>query len=387
MDIGLYIHVPFCATKCGYCDFYSTVPRPGAFGPLVDALLSELRDGLGSLDARVETIFAGGGTPTLLPLPELKRLFEELGKIARDHRVMEFTVEANPASLTDAKARILRDCGVNRISMGAQSFHANELRALDRIHSPADIPVSAEIVRRTGFPHFNLDLIFGIPGQSRASWLESIRRAIELGPDHLACYGLTYEPDTPLRSKLDVGLIQPADEESEADLYLVTMDQLAAAGFEQYEISNYARPGARCRHNVRYWLNLPGLGVGPSAASYIAGRRWRNAPDTAEYVRRIRSGLSPRIDEEELSPLARAGETAMLMLRLVQGIDCRFFADVTGFDAYVLFADPICRYSAEGLLAVSENYIRLTRRGRLLGDTIIADFLRPDACPGAARTQ
>jgi oxygen-independent coproporphyrinogen III oxidase len=376
-EVGLYIHVPFCATKCGYCDFYSHVPGKGAFGPLVDALLAELRAEVLQRDVRVVTIFIGGGTPTLLPVGELGRLMSALSAIAQRDRPIEFTVEANPASLTDAKAAVLREAGVGRVSMGAQSFHANELRALDRIHQPHDIPPSAEIIRRTGFEHFNLDLIFGIPGQTAESWRESIDRAIDLGPDHLACYGLTYESGTPLRQRLDAGLITPSPEESEAELYLATIDHLAGAGFEQYEISNYARPGARSEHNLRYWRNQPVIGLGPSAASYYDGRRARNVPDTAEYVRRIGGGECPAIDSERLDPLARAGETAMLRLRLREGIDRAEFAAQTGFEPGQLFADVIVPYAAAGLLEADAHRITLTRNGLLLADTIIADFLNP----------
>lgn len=377
MDIGLYVHVPFCATKCGYCDFYSHVPEKGAFAPLVDALLADLDRQLARQTFRVETIFVGGGTPTLLPPAELRRLFVRLGEIARRDHPVEFTVEANPASLTDAKAAVLREQGVNRVSMGAQSFHAHELRTLDRIHSPADIAPSAAIIHRAGFPHFNLDLIFGIPGQTRASWAESIRRAIDLGPDHLACYGLTYEPDTPLRERLDRGTLEPAEEDLEASMYLAAIDALAASGFGQYEISNFARPGAESRHNIRYWRNLPHVGVGPSAAGYIDGRRWKNVADTAQYVARIRAGQETAAETEQLLALDRAGETAMLALRMVEGIDIAAFRAATGFDPLRLFAEPIQRYADRGLLTAGPDRVALTRQGRLVADAMIADFLSP----------
>lgn len=378
VDIGLYVHVPFCATKCGYCDFYSHVPAPGAFRSLVDALLAELDETVVRRpELRVETIFIGGGTPTLLPASELERLFAVLGSIAHRDRPVEFTVEANPASLNDGKAAILRAHGVKRISMGAQSFHPQELRALDRIHSPSDIAPSVAVIRRAGFEHLNLDLIFGIPGQTQASWAESLRRAVDLEPDHLACYGLTYEPETPLREMLEIGLVQPVEESIEASLYSFMIDYLDEQGFRQYEISNFARPGAESRHNVRYWLNLPYVGIGPSAASYMGGRRWRNVPDTAEYVRRVGAGLERAIDLEELSPLERAGETAMLQLRLVAGINRASFRAATGFDPGELFADTIARHAGDGFLTVDDRRIALTRKGRLVADTVVADFLSP----------
>lgn len=349
---------------------------------MVDALLKELDAGLGAADLRVETIFVGGGTPTLLPEAELERLFSRLGQVARRHRPVEFTVEANPATLTEKKAAILRQAGVDRISMGAQSFHPEELRTLERIHTPDDIPPSAAMVHRAGFEHFNLDLIFGIPGQTEATWRESLQRAVDLGPDHIACYGLTYEPGTPLRERLDRGLVRPVDDGLEARLYEQAADFLESRGFRQYEISNYARPGAACRHNLRYWLNLPYLGVGPSAASYLGGRRYKNVPDTAEYVRRMGLGLAVACETEELSPLERAGETAMLQLRLVQGIRRADFRRATGFDPGELYSEVIKRHVQQNLLIADEEHVALSRTGRLVADTVIADFLAREPLGG-----
>ena len=377
MDVGLYVHVPFCTTKCGYCDFYSKVPAAGETAPLVDALLRELETALTPDHARVATLFVGGGTPTVLPDGQFHRLFDRLRVEAARRPSIEFSVEANPGSLTDVNADILRAAGVNRISIGAQSFHRRELRVLDRIHEPADVPLAAEIVRRAGFEHFNLDLIFGVPGQTPASWTDSLRRAVALGPDHLACYGLTYEPGTPLRERQVAGRVEPMDTDLEADLYEITLDVLAGAGFEPYEISNFARPGGRSAHNLRYWRNEPTIGVGPSAASYLAGRRWRNVPDTQAYVRGVLAGQDVTCDHETLDPDARAGETVMLGLRLTEGISRRRFRAATGFELDARFGPLIVRHVAAGLLTADRDRIALTHRGRLLADTILADFLTP----------
>ncbi len=379
MTAGLYVHVPFCPRKCGYCDFYSLVPDGSMMEPLVDALLAELSTAVDGPSIRIETIFAGGGTPTFLPRRGLERLMRALGAIAARDQVREFTVEANPGSLDEDRAAILRDHGVNRVSLGAQSFDERELHWLDRIHRPDQIAACAEVVRRRGFEHFNLDLMFGMPGQTAASWHRSLDRAIELGPDHLACYGLTYESGTPLHGRLERGEVTPAAEEVEARLYEEGIAHLAEAGFEQYEISNYARPGARCLHNLRYWHNRPSVGVGPSAAGYLNGRRWRNVPDLAEYMRRVRAGLSPVVETETLGERARAGETAMLALRLVEGIDRGRFRETTGFDPHELFGEVIEGYVSAGLLAADSERIALTDRGRLVADRIMADFLIPEA--------
>jgi len=371
------VHVPFCPSKCGYCDFYSIAASESDFEPFVDAVRTELASRLRARPFRIETIFVGGGTPTCLPTALLDKLFQALGEAARTHGVTEFSVETNPGSLDDEKADLLRAHGVNRISMGAQSFHEDELAVLGRRHRPKDISASAARVHRAGFAHFNLDLIFGIPGQSPARWRESLRRAIALRPDHLSCYGLTYEPGTPLHARRAQGRVRPLSERQEARLYTTAVEVLAEAGFEQYEISNFARPGGRCRHNLRYWHNQPTLGVGPAAASYIDGRRWRNIPDVAAYVSRTRRGQSTEVDVERLSPLQRAGETAMLMLRTVEGIDTGRYQLMTGFDAHDLFADAIRFHTRAGLLTAAPERIALTPAGRLVADTVLADFVSP----------
>jgi oxygen-independent coproporphyrinogen-3 oxidase len=293
------------------------------------------------------------------------------------HRPVEFSVEVNLASLDETKARILRDSGVGRISMGVQSFHDDELKVLDRIHRAADIAPSVEIVRQAGFSHLNLDLIFGIPGQTPASWSESLRGAVSLGVDHLSCYGLTYEPGTPLHACRQAGEIEAVSEEAERDMILHAIDYLSGEGIEQYEISNFARPNARCEHNLRYWRNEPVLGVGPSAASYVEGIRWRNVPDTAQYTSCIREGQSTVVGEERLSPLERAGETAMLSLRTKAGIECRYFEEATSFDPWEIFGEVVARHVDAGLMEADCERIALTREGMLVADSVLSDFLSP----------
>jgi len=324
---------------------------------------------------RVVSIFVGGGTPTALAESELERLAAALGRIATRDDVCEFTVEANPASLDGAKADVLRAAGVSRISLGAQSFHAGELETLGRIHGPNDIARTVELIRRAGFRRLNLDLIFGIPGQTPASWSESLRRAIDLGPDHLACYALTYEPGTSLHERLVAGLIRPCDEATAPAMYEHAMDVLSAAAHDHYEISNFARPGGRCLHNLGYWTGEPYLGVGPASAAYLDGVRTRNVEDVEEYAERIRAGRSPVVDREELTGAAKAGELAMLRLRLIEGIDLADFRRRTGFDARRLFRQAIEVHEAAGRLAVTDTHVRLTRAGVMVADSVIGDFL------------
>lgn len=372
---SLYVHVPFCATVCGYCDFYSEVLDGRRVATLVDALLAELNQTRRERPLAFETIFVGGGTPTVLPGPELTRLLRACADLSRRGAAGEFTVEANPATVTPAVARACAAAGVNRVSLGAQSFHPAELQVLDRRHRPEQVAQTVAVCRAHGLHRHNLDLIFGIPGQTLDSWRASLQAAVALEPEHLSCYGLTYEPGTPLYERWRAGLVERVDPDVEADMYEAAIDTLDAAGYQQYEISNFARPGAECRHNLTYWRNESYLGIGPSAAGYLDGVRYKNVPDTAEYVRRVLAGRSPRGEEESLDADKRAGETAMLALRLVAGLDRRRFVERFGRDPVDFFADAIARHAAAGLLEVTATAIRLTRAGRLVADSVIADFL------------
>lgn len=370
----LYVHVPQCAARCGYCDFYSEVFDPRLARPLVDAVLRELARWAAARAFRFDTIFVGGGTPTVLPPTELARLLAGLREHA-DSAALEYTVEANPATVTAETAAALTAAGVNRVSLGAQSFDAAELRVLERGHEPEHIGQTIAICRQAGVRHFNLDLIFGIPGQTLRSWQESLQAALTLDPVHLSCYGLTYEPGTRLWQQRAAGHITPVDPDVEADLYELAMEALPAAGLAQYEISNFARLGHECRHNLRYWHNEPYLGLGPSAVGFVDQVRYRNVADIAAYLEAVTNGRSPRATEERLPPQRRPHETAMLELRLVEGIDRARFARRYDVDPSELFSAAIRRHVSDGLLEVDDRGIRLTRGGRMLGDRVMADFL------------
>ncbi|MEP0845631.1 MAG: radical SAM family heme chaperone HemW [Phycisphaerae bacterium] len=372
---SIYAHVPFCHTVCGYCDFYSIVYDRDAVHPLVDALCAELRAYADRLDTCAETLFVGGGTPTTLPPGELGRLLAALHDLTEPAAELEFTVEANPATVSERTAEALRSNGVNRISLGAQSFDSSELRVLERIHRPEQVQQTVQIARRAGIAQVNLDLIFAVPGQSLESWLANLRRAVDLGPDHLSCYALTYEEGTPLFDQLRAGQVRRADEALEAEMYEATIDTLAAAGFSQYEISNFARPGCECRHNLTYWHNRPYLGVGPSASGFVDNVRYKNVPDAAQYAAVVRVGRSPRVFEERRSLDQQARETAMLELRLRSGLDRAAFRERYGRDALEFFREAVETHRADGLLEVDEGRIALTRAGLLVADTVIADFV------------
>jgi oxygen-independent coproporphyrinogen-3 oxidase len=342
----------------------------------VDALRTEI-DGR---DPRrpVESAFIGGGTPTVLPAETLDAVLRAVTN--RAGRPREFTVEANPSSVDELKLDLLRRHGVNRISFGAQSFQRAELAVLERLHDPRHIAESVAAARRAGFDNVNLDLIYAIPGQTMVSWRDSLRRALALDTPHLSCYALMYEPGTSLTRLRAGGRLTCCDESLEADMFEMTIDELTAAGFEHYEISNFARPGRRCAANVIYWENREYLGVGPSAVTYLDGCRRRNVPDVRRYVEGMESDPeSIAAERERLSPRRRAGETAIQMLRLIDGIDRRRFQTVTGFDAFRLFATAIDEFTQLGLLCADQDRLRLTRRGLLLANRVMEGFILDDS--------
>jgi oxygen-independent coproporphyrinogen-3 oxidase len=294
----------------------------------------------------------------------------------RDDDDWEWTVEANPGTLDAAKVSILADHGVNRVSLGAQSFHRPLLEVLERNHDPDDVPRALDLVRRR-IDEVSLDLIFGVPGQTLAQWQNDLQRAIALGVPHLSTYGLTYEKGTPLWKQRERGDIRPVDEETERAMYAHTMEALAEAGFEQYEISNFARPGHECRHNLVYWNNHAYFGFGLGAARYIKGRREVNTRDLIRYIELVLSDRPATQQSEVLEPEERARETAFLMIRKCAGIERASFFEQTGFVLDALLGEAIRRHVASGLLDDGGATARLTREGRFLADVVCADFLGP----------
>ena len=378
---GLYVHVPFCFHKCHYCDFYSiTRQEPERMERFVDRVLNEAEQWVAERpgqSVRPRTIFFGGGTPSLLPFGAMRRLLSGLRERFDLSVVEEWTVEINPATADENYCGMLRENGVDRLSFGAQSFSPAELKMLERHHDPVDVPRSVELARRAGFKRLNVDLIYAIPGQDLASWSQSLRQAIDLGTSHLSCYGLTYEPNTPMAVKKRLGVIRGVDESIELEMFHYTRECLADAGLPAYEISNYAAAGQECRHNLMYWTGGNYLGLGPSAASHIQGWRWKSRPHLGEWEQAVDAGLSAAGEVEQLSPVRRAGELAMLMLRLSRGLNFAEFSARTGFDAAQIFSDPIDRLSRLGLLRVDSRGVRLTASGFDVADAVSAEFLDP----------
>jgi oxygen-independent coproporphyrinogen-3 oxidase len=367
-----YIHVPFCVHRCGYCDFTLVAGRDD----LIDAYLEALAIELDRLERprEVDTLFFGGGTPTHLPASQLARLLALTRRWFPPAPGAEICVEANPAGLDDAKVAVLADAGVNRVSLGVQSFDTQMLELLERDHRGAD--VSAVIARlRPAIPNIGLDLIFGVPGQTVELWQQTLATALALEPTHVSTYGLTFEKGTAFQSRLDKGLLNKCDEELERTMYAVAMDELPRAGLEQYELSNFARPGFRCRHNEVYWAGRPFFGFGPGAARYAGGRRELNHRSVTTWINRVLAGHSPIADAEELSPEGRARELVMLNLRRCSGLSLAEFHEQTGFDFRELAGDTLPRHLRQGLLEEQDGHVRLTREGRFLADTVFSEYV------------
>ena len=368
-----YVHIPFCAHKCGYCDFASLAGSDHLADRYLDALGREMAF-LGE-PQEVDTIFIGGGTPTRLDARQLDRLLAMVRRWFPLTPGGEWTVEANPGTLDAAKADVLASGGVNRVSLGAQSFQPELLKALERNHSPEEVPRALGLVRPR-FPFWSFDLIFGVPGSTPGLWADDLETALKLGPSHLSCYGLVYEKGTALWKQERAGLVRPVDEEAERAMYEHTMDRLALEGLAMYEISNFARPGHESRHNLVYWSNDAYFGVGLGAARYVRGVRSSNTRDLMAYLRRIEEGVEATGPTEALEPEARARETAVLMLRrTIIGLDRGDFRRRTGFDFDALAGQALPKHLAGGLLEDDGRRVRLTREGLFLADTVLSDLL------------
>jgi oxygen-independent coproporphyrinogen-3 oxidase len=367
-----YIHVPFCAHRCGYCDFTLVAGKDHLVGDYLRALEIELV----SLETprTVETLYLGGGTPTHLDCRALERLLALVGRWFPLAAGYEFTIEANPSGFDRDKVALLARYGVNRVSLGAQSFDARVLEVLERDHRAAQIETAAALLVGK-IPNFSFDLIFGVPGQSLEAWRESLRRSTLLGPAHLSTYGLTFEKGTAFWSRKAKGKLRQVPDDLERAMYAAAMDDLAGAGFEQYELSNFARPGRRCRHNEIYWAGLPYYGFGPGAARYLRGRRETNHRSVTTWLARVLSGKSPVGDVDQLSPADRARETLVVGLRRAAGVRRDEFRDRTGFEFDEVAGAAIARHCASGLLERTEDGVRLTREGRFLADTVVVDCL------------
>lgn len=357
----LYAHIPFCPKVCPYCSFYKEASDRNRTRAFLEAMLLEAD--LRSDGFQPRTVFFGGGTPSALSTSQLEFLLAGLRERIDFSRVSEWTLEMNPATVSLEKARTLLALGVNRISMGVQSWDPTLLETLGRVHTADQARRSYEILREAGVPNVNLDLIFGIPGQTIDQWIASLEQTIALEPDHISAYCLTYEEDTEYFLRLGRGEYRP-DEELDARLFEITMDVLESAGYAQYEISNYAKPGRECLHNLAYWIGADYVGLGPSAFSTVGENRWKNVSDTSEYIRRLRAGEDAADFREVIPPVLRTSERLAFALRTSQGVE--------------LSAQWIGEFRSLAEAGYVENrggrWI-LTRSGKLVADAIAETFV------------
>jgi len=398
---SLYIHVPFCFHKCHYCDFYSIVDTRDRQQSFLSRLESELSAvAPWAAGQPLKTIFVGGGTPSLLRVDLWERLLSRLAELF-DLSVMnkppgtaqpgEFTVECNPETVTSELMSTMRAGGVNRVSVGAQSFNERHLKTLERWHNPENVGKALRLAREAGIARQSIDLIFGIPGQSLEDWQHDLDTALALGTEHVSCYNLTYEPQTAMTARLKRGEFTPADEDVEVEMFTATLATLRAAGIERYEVSNFAKLGAECRHNLAYWRQEQWLAVGPSASAHVGGHRWKNIPRLDDYLEFNDRGFSAMIDHEPPDAKRALAERIMTALRLREGLDeARLISDAAGINPRAALALQRARDQAQrdGHLLVTNvsNEVAddearpstrwsLTDAGFMLADGVAADLM------------
>ncbi|MSQ35649.1 MAG: radical SAM family heme chaperone HemW [Dehalococcoidia bacterium] len=392
--LALYLHIPFCTAKCGYCDFNSYAGLEHLVPDYTPALVQELELWAPAARVfRVDTVFFGGGTPSLSSLADLERI---AGAVRAHYTVApdaEWTLEANPTELTPEHLSGMRALGINRLSIGVQSLHDDELVLLERQHSADHALAVVEAARAAGFDNLNMDLIFGLIGQPLARWQQTLDRTLAFRPEHLSCYALTIEPGTALYYRVARGQLAEPDPDVVADQFEWTRDRLAAAGYRHYELSNWALPGRECRHNLVYWRADPYLGMGAGAHSFFAGRRFANVDAPTRYVEAVRASVAERAaNGHGTLQQIRGGETPsaatlrsdalILGLRLIEGVDAAAFAARFGCTLDDAYGPAIARHLRTGLIERTADRLRLTTRGQFLANEVFVDLL-PDEEPSA----
>lgn len=381
---GLYIHIPFCERKCIYCDFYS-VEQISSIDAFLDALSAEFALVAPHVKGdNYSTVYFGGGTPSLLTPSQLEKIFIALSESFSIHPDSEITLEANPGTVTIEKLQGYKALGVNRISFGIQSFHEDELRFLSRIHTVDQAVESVRRARGAGFENISIDLMMSLPGQTVQKLEYSLQRAVELEPEHISAYSLTIEEPTPLYRMVKAGEVTPVQPDRDADLYEFSMEFLQKHGFEHYEVSNYAKPGLRSRHNSNYWKHKPYSGFGPSAHSFRDNRRWRNIADVNLYCDRLFKGETVVSEEEGLTTEQLLEEAIFLGLRS-DGVNLRYLKEHYGFRVTEPVRNLLNEWVDDGLAVTNGASLRLTSRGYLQCDELCARLLSITTGSGAEK--
>lgn len=391
MPAGVYIHIPFCRSRCSYCDFATGMFESGLAGRYVQAVTKEFsRWSAIANPESVDTIYFGGGTPSLLSPAQITQLFEAINHQFNVDSASEITLEINPASilsassmsgsgedkvdeLSDQKLREFRRLGINRASFGAQTFDDRELKQLGRSHTAGDIPTTFAHLREAGFENINFDLIAGLPGQTLDGWKTNVERALALRPEHLSLYLLDVHEGTPLADQISRGARPQPDPDLAAEMYLSMVEQVSVAGYEHYEISNFCLPGFQSRHNTRYWTGASYYGFGCSAHSYDGvGRRWANERDVMRYVETMEADESPILEFTDLDEEDRRSEAVFLGLRMMQGLELSTYRSRFGADLREAYKNELERLNEAGLIVLSDELLRLTTRGALLSNEVFA---------------
>lgn len=372
---GLYVHIPFCSSRCSYCDFATGIYQSALAERYVDAAICEIRNSVYA-GQHVNTIFFGGGTPSLLSSTQLDRILSTLHEFFPTDENAEITIEINPGSVTAEKLREFRRLGINRASFGAQTFDDAELAKLGRSHTAADTLKTFADLRDAGFENVSFDLIAGLPAQTLERWQRNVVQALQLRPEHLSFYLLEVHSGTPLAEHIRRGIQPVPDDDLAGVMYQSMLDQAAEAGYEHYEISNLCLPGFHSRHNIKYWTAEPYYGFGCSAHSYDGETlRWSNHRDVLKYVELVEKGESPVVDEQQLSQNDVRAEALFLGMRLMRGVDVRRYRESFGVDLHDQHGDDLDRFCKAGLLEFDGELIRLTRTGALLSNEVFAAFV------------
>ena len=377
MELGIYVHIPFCLSKCYYCDFASYAQDQSHYQAYVEALIKEIRaQGESTQQAlTIKTIFIGGGTPSVLPPILLGKILKALSETFHIARDAEYTIESNPGTLSLEKLKVMKGYGINRISMGAQACQNHLLKKIGRTHTVEDIKESYALCKKAGFNNINLDLMFGLPTQTLEDWKESLEEVVKLGPEHISAYSLIIEDGTPFGKMYDEGLLKEFDENIERSMYYYTRDYLRQAGYDQYEISNYAKAGKESRHNVNNWKTYPYIGTGLGAHSYYKGNRYHNTYDMNEYLENSSDLKKIQKDKEALDQKAQMEEYMFLGLRLSQGIEIEDFHKRFNRSIYDVYASQIKQHEKDKLLRQEDGRIYLTNYGQDLSNRVMSSFL------------
>lgn len=371
--LSLYIHIPFCVRKCHYCGFYSTLYSRQDADEYISALRTEAEAYKAKFSNQTfESVYIGGGTPTVLSPDQLADLIAIIKVHFNISRDAEWSLEANPNSISAGNLRLLNEQGVNRVSVGVQSFSDDLLKFLGRLHTGDEAVDAFQYARSAGFKNIGMDLIYGIPGQTEARWHETLKKAVELKPEHISAYCLSIDEGSQFEERADSCMFALPDDESVAVQYQLTLNELGKAGYEQYEISNFALPGFACRHNLNYWQRGQYLGLGPGSWSFIDGRRYHTISDLREYCIRLNSGSSAVEEEEVVDPWQAATESVMLGLRTSRGLDLAHYEREYGTDPLKRLANSAAPLKHSGLLEEIEGRLRLTRGGFLVANEVLA---------------